>query len=93
MSDKLPLSRGFSGRGMSEPLCGRFQQHCSHARGTGLPIAGLFNMHTSTPYREFAEECERLAAETDNPRHREVLQEMAKVWRQLAETAESEMMR
>jgi hypothetical protein len=45
-------------------------------------------MTTSTQYREFAQECARLAKETNNERHRAVLKEMEAVWAKLAEDAE-----
>jgi len=40
---------------------------------------------TSRKYEEFAAECERLAKEAKDARHRVVLLEMAHAWRQLAE--------
>ncbi len=42
-------------------------------------------METSAKYREFAEECERLAQQAKTERHRAVLLEMAAVWKELAE--------
>jgi hypothetical protein len=45
-------------------------------------------MTTSTQYREFAQECARLAKEINNERHRAVLREMEAVWAQLADEAE-----
>lgn len=44
-------------------------------------------MHEPTEYREFAEECDRLAKEATTQRHRMVLKEMAEIWRKLAEEA------
>ncbi len=41
-------------------------------------------MEASARYREFAEKCDRLIEETKHPRHRQVLQEMAQAWRNLA---------
>ena len=38
-------------------------------------------------YEEFAAECERLAKEAREQRHRSVLMEMADAWRRLAEAA------
>jgi hypothetical protein len=35
-------------------------------------------------YREFAEECDRLAQEAKTDTHREILEEMAEAWRMLA---------
>jgi hypothetical protein len=43
---------------------------------------------SSEQYREFAEECLRLAAEAEHEHHRKVLKEMAEVWRKLADEAE-----
>ncbi len=50
-------------------------------------MRGLFPMETPTKYREFAEECERLAKQATTERHRAVLLEMAAVWKQLADAA------
>jgi hypothetical protein len=47
-------------------------------------------MTTSTQYREFAEECLRLAKQANDARHRKVLEEMAEVWSKLAEEADKE---
>jgi hypothetical protein len=44
---------------------------------------------SSKQYREFAEECERLAPQTTNEHHRKLLKEMAGAWRKLADAAES----
>jgi hypothetical protein len=41
-------------------------------------------MKASTQYREFAEKCDRLVEETKDSRHKQVLQEMAQAWRNLA---------
>jgi len=38
-----------------------------------------------TEYLQFAEECDRLAKETEAERHRVALKEMAEAWRKLAE--------
>jgi hypothetical protein len=46
-------------------------------------------METSTQYREFAEECDRLAAQAKATRHRKILEEMAEVWRKLAEESDT----
>jgi hypothetical protein len=48
----------------------------------------LFHMETPAQYRQFAEECERLAKQAKAAHHRKVLEEMALVWRQLADGAE-----
>ena len=39
-------------------------------------------------YLEFAEECDRLAKETEVERHRIALKEMAEAWQKLAEELE-----
>jgi hypothetical protein len=45
-------------------------------------------METSArKYEEFAAECERLAKDAREERHRSVLMEMAEAWRQLAGAA------
>jgi len=46
------------------------------------------SMETINRYREFAEECERLAKEAKSERHRAILQKMAETWRTLAAEAE-----
>ncbi len=46
-------------------------------------------MMTPNQYREFAEECDRLAKEAKIERHREILQEMAETWRALAQEADT----
>jgi hypothetical protein len=43
---------------------------------------------TSTQYREFAEECRRLAKQATDEHHRKLLKEMAEVWSKLAEEAD-----
>jgi hypothetical protein len=48
-------------------------------------------MELSTQYREFAEQCERLARQAKAEHHRDILIEMAEVWRQLAEQADGEV--
>jgi len=47
-------------------------------------------MKTSTQYREFAEDCVRLAKQTKTEEERKILQEMADVWRKLAEDADKQ---
>ncbi len=42
-------------------------------------------METSAQYREFAETCNRLVEETNDPEHKRMLQEMAQVWSNLAD--------
>jgi hypothetical protein len=41
-------------------------------------------METSAQYREFAEECDRLAKEAKADGHRKILEEMAEAWRMVA---------
>ena len=41
-------------------------------------------MTSSTQYREFAEECLRLAKQAKDEHHREMLKEMAEAWSELA---------
>jgi hypothetical protein len=45
-------------------------------------------METSAQYREFAEECDRLAREAKTDTHRKILEEMAKAWRTVAAEAD-----
>lgn len=56
-----------------------------HAFGTTFQSAGLIRMTPSTQYREFAEECLRLAEQAEHEHHRTILKEMAEAWSQLAE--------
>jgi hypothetical protein len=49
-------------------------------------------MTSSTQYREFAEECVRLAKEAKDKRQQEVLKEMAKAWSKVAEEADKKPM-
>ena len=59
-----------------------------YAFETTLQIAGLFRMTSSTQYREFAEECLRLAKQAKDARQRTILKEMAEAWSKLAEAAD-----
>jgi hypothetical protein len=45
-------------------------------------------METSTQYRQFAGECDRMAKQADTERQRDILREMAEEWRKLAEDAD-----
>jgi hypothetical protein len=45
-------------------------------------------MTSSAQYREFAEECLRLAKQAKDEHHRRILEEMAQVWSKLAEEAD-----
>src|SRR2546427_5776781 len=65
-----------------------FQTHDRHSFGTGLSAGGLARMQTQTQYRDFAEECDRLAKQAKTERESMVLNEMAEVWRSLAEEAD-----
>jgi hypothetical protein len=49
---------------------------------------GLFRMETPAQYQKFAEECDRLAKQARAAHHRKVLEEMAQVWRDLADGAD-----
>ena len=44
-------------------------------------------METQDAYREFAQRCEQMAEDATFARHKQMLQEMAKEWRRLAEEA------
>jgi hypothetical protein len=46
---------------------------------------GFVPMTSSNQYRDFAEECLRLAEQAKDEHQREILKEMAKVWNKLAE--------
>jgi len=52
--------------------------------------AGYSGMETSTEYRRFAQECRRLARDAKTERHRNIMQEMARAWEQLAKEADEE---
>jgi hypothetical protein len=45
-------------------------------------------MDTIAQYKAFAADCDRLAADAQSERHRKILQEMARIWRRLAQEAE-----
>jgi len=45
---------------------------------------------TSKQYREFAEECDRLAKEVKEPQHKQILREMAQAWRILADEGDEQ---
>jgi hypothetical protein len=47
-----------------------------------------FHMETADQYRTFAEECERLARRAEAEHQRNILLEMAKTWRLLAQETE-----
>ena len=44
-------------------------------------------LETSAQYREFAEECDRLAKQVETDDHRKTLEEMAEAWSKLADEA------
>jgi hypothetical protein len=45
-------------------------------------------METPTQYRQFAEECDRMAKQAYTECQRGILREMAEVWRRLAKDAD-----
>ena len=45
-------------------------------------------MDDPTQYREFADQCERFAADAKTEQHRKFLMEMAEAWRTLADKTE-----
>jgi hypothetical protein len=45
-------------------------------------------LETSAQYREFAEECNRLAKQIKTDGHRKILEEMAEAWRIVAAEAD-----
>ena len=53
--------------------------------GTDFRSFSFLQMETSEQYREYAEECERLAKLLKREDHRKVLEQMAKEWRRLAD--------
>jgi hypothetical protein len=65
-------------------------RHDGHASGTALLKGRLPIMEkTAAQYREFADECERLAKTGKIERdQRSILKEMADTWRNLAEKAD-----
>jgi hypothetical protein len=90
----LPRARGDAGGKIAKlPLLTRIGSlsHDAHALGTTLSRTGLFHMETLTQsqFREFAEQCDRLAAQVTTERHRIILKEMAEAWRKLALAAEA----
>jgi hypothetical protein len=48
-----------------------------------------FHMEAPNKYREFADECDQLAKRTKALQQRRILEEMARVWRQLAEETDA----
>ncbi len=57
-------------------------------REQDLGRANFPNMRKSEQFREFAEQCERLARQAAAERHRKILMEMADTWKRLAEDSE-----
>jgi hypothetical protein len=53
-----------------------------------LDQGGCSPMQTSTQYRTFAQECQRLAKASKTERERAVLEEMAEAWKMLADEAD-----
>jgi hypothetical protein len=59
------------------------------ARRIAANIAKLpVEMRTPDQYRDFAAHCYRLAAEAKTEDHRKIMEEMARVWKEVAEEAE-----
>lgn len=52
--------------------------------------AGYFGLETATEYRRFAQECRRLARDAKTDRHRNIMEDMARAWDQLAKEADEE---
>jgi hypothetical protein len=48
----------------------------------------FFCMDDPRQYREFAAQCDHLAAQAKTEQHRKILKEMAATWRKLADEAE-----
>jgi hypothetical protein len=46
---------------------------------------GFSGMNPSKDYRKFAQECDRLARDAKTEQQRQILQEMAEAWEELAE--------
>jgi hypothetical protein len=51
------------------------------------PTGCFPGMETPNQYRNFAEQCRRLARKAENEEHRKILEQMADVWSQLAAEA------
>ncbi len=51
----------------------------------GSEPGGFLCMEASAQYREFAEKCDRMVEETKDPHHKQILREMARAWRDLAD--------
>jgi len=75
-----------------------FQHHNAHFIRNS-PLAGRVNFtwkrrrnigKTSAQYREFAEECDRLAKQAKTDGERKTLEKMAKAWRMVAAEADNE---
>ncbi len=49
-------------------------------------------METSAQYREFAEECDRLAKQAKTEHQRKILEEMAEAWRMVAAEADNKVL-
>src|SRR5262249_26063354 len=68
-------------------LVPKFQQICFPNKGR---LPNVFSrMETNTKYREFAEECERMARLPELKQHRAALLEMAEAWREVASKEEA----
>jgi MoxR-like ATPase len=53
-------------------------------------VANAAGKRASAQYREFAEECDRLAQEAKTEHHRKILEEMAEAWRRVAGEVDNE---
>jgi hypothetical protein len=53
-------------------------------------LGRIIRMDSARQYREFGEECDRLANKTKTERHKNILTEMARTWRELAEKIEKD---
>jgi hypothetical protein len=67
----------------------KFLLHDENASGTSLSPGDWFHMKDADQYRTYAEECERLARSAQAEHERQILLEMARTWRILAEESES----
>ena len=48
-------------------------------------------METATEYRRFAQECRRLARDAKTERHRNIMEDTARAWDQLAKETDDEV--
>ncbi len=81
---------GLVQRGMTTAFWCSFRNDGHASFGTTLRIGRQPSMRRSEQYRQFAEDCLRLASQANNGNHRLALEEMAEAWSNLAEEAEQE---